>query len=231
MSKYSEPQSLEFYIAQIAHELRDLPSQARADELREIEAHLRAMLEARGDSPIAETLAQFGKPRRVGRDLRRAWERKQPEAWWRVIVAPFVGFALQMILSLLLTNLFLLGSYFSLNTKIESVFPASVTAIISIFLFLLSYVALALVTGFGIGAVSPKRGRWVIAVYFLSTMAMLLSELSKQDTSNFHNSGDFLFSYWFIGGGFLLSCLPYLYGNHLGAHHTRRLLFRVANVK
>lgn len=81
-------------MAQIERELRDLPTQARADEMREIESHLRAMIEARGD--VAGVMAQFGKPRKVGRDLRRAWERKQPESWINsalafVIVCLFVS--------------------------------------------------------------------------------------------------------------------------------------------
>ena len=75
------PQSLESYLAQIARELRALPPQARDEEMREIESHLRAMIEARGD--VAGVLAQFGQPRKVGRDLHRAWERKQPESWMR----------------------------------------------------------------------------------------------------------------------------------------------------
>ncbi len=87
MFNNSQPQSLEMYLAQIAHELRALPPQARADELREIEAHLAALVLASQQlddtSHVLATniaLKQFGAPRKVGRNLRRAWERKQPEA-------------------------------------------------------------------------------------------------------------------------------------------------------
>ncbi len=221
------PESLENYLAQIARELRDLPPQARADELREIEAHLQTMIEARQD--VAGVLAQFGKPRRVGRDLRRAWERRQPEAWWRVIAAPIVGFALQTILSLLLTILVVLGSYFSSFTQMENVFSASVAENFYIFFFFLSYVALAITTGFGVGAVSPKRGKGVITFFALATLAMLSSELFKGGFADFDNPmAPLLTSFGFIGGAFLVLCLLLLFGNRLGARYTRRRLYRVA---
>ena len=89
---------LDEYLGQIARELRGLPDAAREDELREIEAHLRALIEAGKQlengseaQATAAALQQFGPPKRVGRQLRRAWENKQPEEWWRAIVSPVLG--------------------------------------------------------------------------------------------------------------------------------------------
>ncbi len=138
------------YLTQIAHELRDLPPQARADEMREIEAHLRVMIEARGD--VAGVLAQFGKPRKVGRDLRRAWERKQPESWMRcpwalILGCTFAGWHDHMTYKLCslhaIQNFFVAHSIFKIN---------AVEVVISLFVGLL------------IGLISPRRKFAFIAV-------------------------------------------------------------------
>ena len=168
--------SLETYMAQIAHELRDLPSQARADEMREIETHLAAMIEARGD--VAAVLAQFGKPRKVGRDLRRAWERKQPESWWKMGLSMLSVFAVMLIYSLVMRQFIIaeaesnpavtvLESHLHLNLGADSLifrnFP----------LFLMTAGIFAtFAKGYVAGLISPKRGA-LIALSFISLQLIL----------------------------------------------------------
>ena len=226
MSKSLQSQSLENYLSQIEWELRDLPSQARADELREIEAHLQTMIEACDD--VAGVLAQFGKPRRIGRDLRRAWERKQPESWWRVVLAIIVGFATQTVLGLFLGSLIAIGSYFSLDTKLASISPAFSSYYFVVFLvFLLSAIP-SIVTGFSVGAVSPKRGVWITCLYHVSLIVMLLLQSFQFGFPNFDNPSSLAFdSLWFIGGSFFLTLLLSIYGVQLGTRNSKRLLSRI----
>ncbi len=171
MSKKSETQSLEDYLNQIAHELRDLPSQARADEMREIEAHLRTMIETRGENATAEALAQFGKPRRVGHELRKAWERKQPEAWWRAGLAPI---AVVMFCALTWLVLTAFPIYFPDTPEFLS-FPFYVYAP------LLCGSLITFFAGFIAGIVSPKRGivlTSVVCSFYLVIMILSVAELS-----------------------------------------------------
>ena len=149
-------QSLETYLAQIAHQLRDLPAQARADELREIESHLSALIEARGD--VAAVLAQFGKPHKVGRDLRRAWERKQPEAWTN------------RALAFTLAYLFMCGhSYFWFSSaKFNWIFAQFQFH----FQFLFAEWLFALISGIAIGFVSPKRANTIVLAIFPFLVAL-----------------------------------------------------------
>ena len=88
--------SLETYLNEIEHELRDLPAHAREDEMREIKAHLRALVLAEQQlADVSEAIAtapalrQFGSPRKLGKNLRRAWERRQSEPWWCAAGAAF----------------------------------------------------------------------------------------------------------------------------------------------
>lgn len=73
---------LEDYLQRLEAALAPLPSQARAEEVREIEAHLRILIEGnreRGvgeDEAVALSLRQFGDAETVGRDLRRQWNKK-----------------------------------------------------------------------------------------------------------------------------------------------------------
>ena len=198
----SEILSLELYLAQIARELRDLPSQARADELREIEAHLRALIEARGD--VAATLAQFGAPRRVGRDLRRAWERKQPEAWWRAIVAPIVA-----VISYVLVGLPLIHStldfYVALGIYGFPVTTIGLNLVDSLFILPIGYIA---------GLISPKRGLLgIVGFLFLSSLSGIIE-------------GNLLSSSWifFVTMSYTFAII----GAYFGASHSRKLSARIA---
>ena len=138
-------QPLELYLSQIEHELRALPPQARADELREIEAHLCAMLETRGD--VAAVLAQFGKPRKVGRELRRAWERKQPESWINGALALVLSCAFAGWHNEMKSKLYLYATYANQNFFIaHSIVKTNAVEVINFFAF-----------GLLIGLFSPRR--------------------------------------------------------------------------
>lgn len=223
MSKKSEVQSLENYLAQIERELRALPSQARADEMREIEAHLRTMIEARGD--VAGVLAQFGKPRKVGRDLRRAWERKQPEAWWRAILALIAGVAVQAFATILLVAVVQISSEYSWDTKFQVAFSPSIAVFIGVSLMILYYSAVPFASGLAMGAVSPKRSKWIIGLYFVSLLAIVLFEQIRIGNSDSDFGGDLLSSLLFGLGAHVATSLLGFYGVHLGArrerHHQR----------
>ena len=206
MSKY-EPQSLEHYLSQIAHELRALPPQARADEMREIEAHLRALIEARGD--VAAVLAQFGSPRKVGRDLRRAWERKQPEGWINGALAFVIGY------------LFVCGhNYFWFTSARFNWFFNRFQNFSSEGLF-------ALIMGIAIGFVSPKRAFMITFVIFPFLIALDLLPLLS--------TGFKIYSLSF----FAMLVLPkyislfvfLLIGTRFGAHFGRKIDAKIANAK
>ncbi len=208
MSKAPEPQSLETYLAQIEHELRALPAQARADEMREIEAHLRTLIEARGDNSTAEALAQFGSPRRVGRDLRWAWERKQPEAWWRAGVAMMFAIGFFSVIALpMLQGFYAFGQIARLNPTagFES-FLVDVQFLAFPLTFLASYI---------IGLLSPKRS-------YLGVAALLLTML-------FYNPIDQAgaMSVWVLVL-FANLIVSAAIGTTFGARHGRKLLARIA---
>jgi|GEM_PF-179176 len=98
----------ESYLEQLEVQLRPLPPQIRNEEIREIQAHLWALMEShieRGDNEaeaVAAALQQFGPPQVVGRSLRRAWA-ERPEAPAQLALA--VGGALMC---------HLIGCYFGL---------------------------------------------------------------------------------------------------------------------
>lgn len=211
MLKKPEPQSLESYLSQIERELRDLPSQARADEMREIESHLRAMIEARGDGSIAEALRQFGKPRKVGRDLCKAWERKQPESWINSALALVAG-------CLFVSGDTLGGRFFSFSTYLQYFFAGNFGYHDkTLATYFLVEVLLSLIVGATIGFLSPKRSRIIIALSFLLLML-----------SNFFP--DIAFGFWFrfptiyvprfSTYAFLLLCL--LIGSRWGIRFSKK---------
>ncbi len=143
MKRKPEVQTVGDYLAQIAHELRHLPTSARADELREIESHLRAMITARDDNSTVEALVQFGKPRQVGRDLRRAWERKQPETWWQFAEA--LNFTVTCFFCLMLPWLQGTDGFDKL-----AIHPG------------LLAISLMFATSYITALISPKRGCWIV---------------------------------------------------------------------
>lgn len=207
MQKKSEVQSLENYLSQIAHELRALPSQARADEMREIEAHLRTMIEERGD--VAGVLAQFGKPRKVGRDLRKAWESRQQESWWRIIVAIPTGASFYMIgMSswINISQLFVNGGGFTKSPSIYFLAFATFTVLLS---------------GAVFGSISPKRSR--IAGALLSSTILWCWFVV------FRSSHQLDFSIFAYGAAFwLYQTFLLLTGIHFGARRGKRLSVRLA---
>ncbi len=162
MSRTPEAQSLEIYLSQIERELRDLPAQAHANEMREIEAHLSALVLAGQQlenlshaQATAVALKQFGAPRAIGRKLRKAWERKQPEAWWRVIVAPIAGSA--FIAISILTIDMISASLGNVNYNFGS-FAFYFWTILGVLLPFF-------VAGFIASVLSPKRGIILTALY------------------------------------------------------------------
>lgn len=231
-------ESLSDYLAQIERELRFLPHQARESELREIEAHLRALIEA-GQSQndadgVTQALAQFGKPRRVGRDLRKAWERKQPEEWWRVILAPLSALIFQMSAIFLFGFVLTIDKKYSWDAQIQGVFSHSAAGFIYLSLMILYFLAFHLITGFVLDKVSPKRCKWVIISYFLSVLMLISSEPIERAISAYDNSSsDSLSIIWFVLGFHILSTLLYFSGAHFGVRfrRSRKRSARIANAK
>lgn len=225
MSKALEPQSLETYLAQIAHELRALPASARADEMREIEAHLRALVQAGQqleDISKAEAttvgLRQFGSPRAIGRNLRRAWERKQPEAWWRAGLA--LTFALGFFAIVVIP--FMQGFYaFHLNFHgVDTSVPQADAKIVAIYGILATYSQFfsfffMVFTTYVMGLISPKRSKWVIS----SILAYLLVPIFF---SSYPNTSLFVS---ILAVNLVTAAMG---GTYLGSRHGRRLLSRIA---
>ena len=146
------------YLNIIEHELRDLPAPARENEIREIESHLHALiqaeqqLEATNEADATEiALRQFGAPRQIGRKLRKAWERARPEAGWRVTLASVaIGIALNLV-----TPFYEIFANFAVSVQpVSSLNPIAFWSLalpaVSILPFLWGFVA---------GLISPKRGQ------------------------------------------------------------------------
>ena len=85
------PEQLDQYISQLERYLRWMPTNSRAAELHEIQAHLQELIAdktARGANEgeaVSTALRQFGSPRHVATELRQTW--RGPESWWRVPLA------------------------------------------------------------------------------------------------------------------------------------------------
>ena len=212
-----QPESIENYLAQIARELRDLPASARDEEMREIESHLRAMIEARGD--VAAVLRQFGKPRKVGRDLRRAWERKQPEAWNRFGFALLSGLLILAAFDVVRTKF---GSYFEMPFDLMMKDTGAMILLRLAFhlLFLLSFL---LVVFGGLGyitkAISPKRGMLAAALVVSLILTRRIANGGFEEPNFQSNAMLFLF----LGLGYFTNISI---GAYFGARHNRRLLAR-----
>ena len=201
-------ESLETYLSQIAHELRDLPAQARADELREIESHLRALvlasqqIEDVSEAEATETaLRQFGSPKGVGRKLRRAWERRQPEAWWRALLAPILA----LNFSTYVIDPFLQG--FTISYVPPSF--ASIMAMMMLLTFAMTY---------GMGLISPKRAKLSVGIM----LAFIVAPSLLTATFTFSALDSF---------GAASFALPAIIGVYLSERHSRALAARLFKVK
>ena len=218
MLKKSELQSLESYLAQIARELRALPPQARDEEMREIEAHLRALVLASQQlenvSQVVATataLKQFGAPHAIGKKLRKAWECKQPEAWWRTLLAPLAGTTSYALLALVI------------QAAVGLLSPAQFEKIIASGGFLLltfgAYCLLGVghfLTGFVMGYISPKRG----LLLFLSLLAIFSAiAVWENDITLAVFTNTRLFSSHFYG------LIAIMFGIWVGARHGRKRQF------
>ena len=216
----SKPESIESYLSQIAHELRALPASARDEELREIESHLRAMTEARGD--VAEVLAQFGKPRKVGRDLRRAWERKQPEAWWRAAFALLTGLLIWSSSTYLLkgfTSFYLASHHISLESLNNTVTPQVWPTIIAMFYYqaAISY-SISFIIGLALSLISPKRG-------IIAALPILAIPIISEMIYRFSGIYD-LIPYFIFRA--TLSLISFAIGAYFGARLSRKRSARIA---
>lgn len=216
------------YLNEIEYELRYLPASAREDELREIQAHLGALVLAgqqledlSADAATATALRQFGAPRQIGRKLRKAWERAQPEAWWRA------GLALAFALGFYVVGAFpfMQGFYrgFCNFYGVDSTVPAADAHAIAIyqtiavcsqffgffFMMFATYV---------MGLISPKRCKLVIAAILICLFAAMIFQ-SYPNTSVFV----LLLAVNLITAASV--------GTFLGARHGRRLLSRLARTR
>lgn len=230
MSKKSEPESLESYLSQIAHELRALPIPARADEMREIESHLGALVQAGQQledlsetEALATALKQFGAPRVIGKNLRCAWERKQSEPWWCVAGAAF--FAMDffaVIVHPLMQGFtsFHVGAYGVRMQAYESgmlnqqmfaaaqIVAPAMQFLVAFQTFFVAYI---------MGLLSPKRGKDVLALLLVLGFGCLLSDLNNISV--------------FMGALMLNTAICATIGAHFGALHGRRWLSRRADAR
>ena len=222
MSKALESQSLESYLAQIERELRDLPANARADEMREIEAHLSALVLAGQQlenlshaQATAVALKQFGAPRIIGRKLRKAWERKQPEAWWRAVLAPVVS--LTFLAVTMVTFDVFSNSLFDVDTI--SPFWSILSGGFMILGLLLQFFG----TGFLAGLISPKRGIGLAFIYCLYLVygAIIIFPTFIKQAGIADSDIMSLFCMTFSYG--LISLLAGLAGTRSGARRGRKL--------
>lgn len=212
---FKAPESLDDYLSQVARELRVLPNRARDEELREIEAHLRALVEARqGDE--AGALKQFGPARRVGRNLRKAWERKQPEAWWRAALALIL---IELVFYMIIIPMYEGYARFFSGLALR---PPINFVLFWCFALLILFI-IPIVTGFVVGLISPKRGH--IAVFIASLLTSTMEWLNPQ---NYFNFSDFtaitlLLIFYFS------SVLSAILGLHLGARRGRKRHAQIVN--
>ena len=198
------------YLNQIEHELRELPAQARADELREIEAHLQTMIEARGD--VAGVLAQFGQARKVGRELRRAWERKQPEKWWRAVLAPIAG-VISFATSVLVYNKSLdyLGDIVNQDWSNPMYFCFGLIVLVMFFF-----------AGFAAGIISPKRGLLLTLAYSVYCATILFTLPAALDRADVPGESVISVIFLFLLFG-LLAPIAALAGTYFGARRSRKI--------
>ena len=174
------------------------------------------MIEARGD--VAGVLTQFGKPHKVGRDLRRAWERKQPEAWWRAVAAPFAG-ALTFTVSGLIYNQF--AAYLD-----DIVSPAWLDPIYlypSLCLLILVFFA-----GFTAGVVSPKRGFLPTLAYFAYSIYLIFTLPSALERAEVPGENTMGVIAIFLLIGLIMPAVT-LIGIYFGARRSRRI-FALAGI-
>ena len=228
-------ESLETYLSQIAHELRDLPAQARADELREIESHLRALvLASQQIEDVSHVLAtnialqQFGPPRKVGRNLRRAWERKQPEAWWRAVVALSLGLAMWTVFNFAAREFFL-AYLFDHGVDMYGVMAGThapvdfSSALIPKVLFYMqiSGVFTSFATGYAMGLISPKHRTVIVgSVMFLLMSKQILTTLNSPAGMGMPNVLEFAIIFFFLS-----------IGSRLAARQSRRREAKIADAK
>ena len=222
--------SIENYLAQIARELRDLPASARAEEMREIEAHLDALVQAGQQlEEISQTeatttaLRQFGAPRQIGKNLRRAWERKQSEPWWCAAGAAMfaVDFFVMLVHPVVLgfTNFHAgaqgvrMQAYESVLLNPQMFAAAQSMAPVMQFLSAFSTLFVACI----MGLLSPKRGKEVLALLLVLGFGGLLSDPDNLTV--------------FAGTLMLNTVICAIIGAHFGAIHGRRWLSRRADAR
>ncbi len=224
--KNSQSQSLETYLNQIARELRALPAQARADELREIESHLQTMINARQD--VAGVLAQFGQPRKVGRDLRRAWERKQPEAWWRLPLAIAVGIgftpAVQLVRGFVATG----GKFGSLSELYN--YPQQAESFNGFYEFG-SLAVTFFISGLAMGAISPKYWRWMGWIFCACYFAEVAHLMPPSFFGPLFASMNPTVYYGSFAAISVILSLPCFWGVPIGARLSRKRAAQIADAK
>ena len=212
------------YLNEIEHELRDLPAHAREDEMRELKAHLRALIqveqqpqEASEFDATAVALRQFGEPRAIGRKLRRAWERRQPEAWWRAVLA--LGFYAVVAFP------FMQGFYkgFFNFYGIDSTVPAADAHAAAIYQTMAIYSQFfgfffMMFATYVMALIAPKRSRWVISAILVYLFAAMIFK-SFPSTS------------WFVLILAVNFTMAATIGTFFGARHGRRLLARATKAR
>ena len=234
MMRKPEVQSLETYLREVSHQLRHLSASARAEELREIEAHLRALVLAGQqleDTSQAEATAaalkQFGAPRRVGRNLQKAWERKQPEVWWRAMLALAVAMAMRALFNV--TSLELSHFYLAdhdvdmLSGKPFYGFPNAPDVFASLLLYQqIAGVFTAIAIGYVVGLISPKRGVMLACLYATFT---IIKDLPSHFLSSYNFGPPEILNIFATGATVLFVFTAT--GAYLGARYSKKRAVRI----
>jgi len=100
---------LETYLSEVATHLSALPAKQRAEEMREMRAHLESVFAAyrhqgqTEDEAARNAVMQFGTPEVVGQDTVTAWqrgERRSKRSFWGAVVStPLTLLSLMLVLS------------------------------------------------------------------------------------------------------------------------------------
>ena len=168
-------EDVEIYLMQVARQLRSLPEQQRESELREIESHLRAMIEAREVSGVPqreavnEALLQFGTAWHIGRDLTYTWRKHQPESPVRSLMAALAALSCQV------GALSTLSVAFSLMLK--SVFHGGnhISGLAICFYWVTLGVCFGvapLAGGYWANRIAPRRGWWTASLAHVLTVSL-----------------------------------------------------------
>ena len=206
---------------------RELPESRRESELREMRAHLEAIVArlveggASEDEAGEAAMAQFGEARSLGRELERSSVGR--EAWWRAAVAGLCSLGIYVLLMLALSGLVSL----LLSSRVNWTKHTDWLIAISIGLSGLQLTLFPFVAGRVAGRMSPRQPFQAVAWWTAGCSAVMWALWMVVPA----NAGSVRFDFSFGMAQGLKSCL-FLFSMNLGAYvgslrgRGRRLKFR-----